>query len=313
MMEKMLSQSAHAAQTEWTQRKERSQRPVVRFMVWFSLLLGRRISRVLLRGIALYFLLFSPKARAALQLYYQQLWQRRARWSELYRHFFAFSSVIHDRIFLLDGQHGQFDVRLDASDRAVIERALQSADGVVIWGAHFGSFEMLKALSAQNGQTVYMLMYGDNADKLNAILAAINPQAPVHVIALNRVDSMLQAQEKLMQGHWLGMLADRTFAADETVALPFLGKEARFPTGPMRLAAMLGCPVLFLAGAYVQGRHYQIHAHVMGDFGDCPREERAQRMAHVQQAFVQQLEAMCHRYPHNWFNFFDFWQAASER
>ena len=60
MMEKMLSQSAHAAQTEWTQRKERSQRPVVRFMVWFSLLLGRRISRVLLRGIALYFLLFSP-------------------------------------------------------------------------------------------------------------------------------------------------------------------------------------------------------------------------------------------------------------
>ena len=306
-----LRQSGRAAHAEWTQRKERSQRPVVRFMVWLSLLLGRSASRVVLRGIAGYFLLFAPRARAALQAYYQRLWQRRATWGELYRHFFAFASVIHDRVFLLAGRHGQIDIRLADADRSALQGMLQQGQGVVILGAHFGSFEALKSLGEQNGQTVYMLMYGENADKLNAILAAINPQASEQVIALNRVDSMLQAQDKLAQGHWLGLLADRTFAEDETVALPFLGEQARFPTGPVRLAAMLACPVVFLAGAYVQGGHYQVHAQVLGDFGNCPRAEREQRMQQVQHAYVCQLEAMCRLHPHNWFNFFDFWQTGS--
>ena len=44
----------------WAHQRERSAVPVVRFMAWLSITLGRRISRVLLRGIALYFLLFSP-------------------------------------------------------------------------------------------------------------------------------------------------------------------------------------------------------------------------------------------------------------
>ncbi len=99
----MPRQHTHIPAAEWTQRKERSQRPVVRFMVWLSLLCGRRASRVLLRAIALYFLLFAPKARGALQVYYQRLWRRRAGWGELYRHFFAFASVIHDRVFCWAG------------------------------------------------------------------------------------------------------------------------------------------------------------------------------------------------------------------
>lgn len=310
----MPRQHTHIPAAEWTQRKERSQRPVVRFMVWLSLLCGRRASRVLLRAIALYFLLFAPKARGALQAYYQRLWQRRAGWGELYRHFFAFASVIHDRVFLLGGQYEQLDIRQEGEDRAALEQALQHRQGVVILGAHFGSFEVLKSLGEQNGQTVYMLMYGDNADKINAILAAINPQAPARVIALNRVDSMLQAQEKLAQGHWLGLLADRSFAeGDETATYDFLGGQARFPTGPVRLAAMLGCPVVFLAGAYVRGNRYQVHARVLGHLGDCPRPEREQAMRQIQQAFVQELEGLCRRYPHNWFNFFDFWQTAASK
>lgn len=310
----MLNPTSSSAPTspvaaEWTQRKERSQRPVLRFMVWLSLLLGRRASRWVLRGIAVYFLLFAPRARAALQGYYQRLWQRRASWSELYRHFFSFASVIHDRVFLLAGQHDQLDVRLEGEDRHALEQFLQQRQGVVILGAHFGSFEVLKALGEQNGQTVYMLMYGENASKLNSILAAINPQASEQVIALNRVDSMLRAREQLAQGHWLGLLADRTFANDETAPHTFLGSTAYLPSGPLRLAAMLGCPVVFLAAAYVGGKRYQVHARVLGDFAHCSRAERAARMQQVQQAFVQQLEEVCRRYPHNWFNFFDFWAS----
>ena len=305
----MSPASTPSSTSAWTQRPERSQVPIVRFMVWLSLRTGRSVSRVLLHGIALYFLLFSPRARGHLQTYYQRLWGQPAGWRQLYRHFFSFASMIHDRVFLLNGQHDQFDITLHG--REALDAAMRGDQGVVIMGAHFGSFEVLKSLGDAHGQTVHMLMYAENASKLNAILAAINPQAAAHIIALNRVDSMLVAREKLAHGDWLGLLADRTFANDATTARCFLGAPAPFPTGPLRLAALLGCPVVFLSGVYVQGNRYHIHAASIADFRHCPRSERASRMEEAQQRYVAQLEALCRQYPHNWFNFFDFWNPCA--
>ena len=48
---------------DWMQQKERSHLGLLRLMVWISLRLGRPVGRLVLRGIALYFVLFSPKAR----------------------------------------------------------------------------------------------------------------------------------------------------------------------------------------------------------------------------------------------------------
>ena len=47
----------------WAHQRERSAIPVVRFMAWLSLTLGRRISRAVVYGIAAYFFVFAPKAR----------------------------------------------------------------------------------------------------------------------------------------------------------------------------------------------------------------------------------------------------------
>jgi len=57
----------------------------------------------------------------------------------------------------------------------------------------------------------------------------------------------------------LGMLGDRTLGDGPTVSIPFLGENAEFPVGPMRLAAMLGRPVLFMSGLYLGGNRYAIH------------------------------------------------------
>ena len=296
------------ASAEWATRRERSQVPVVRFMVWLSLLLGRPLSRVVLRGIAVYFLLFSPASRKALQRYYQHLWQRPAGWGQLYRHFLSFATTIHDRVFVLNGQMDLFDIRLEG--REALEAELAKGRGLIIMGAHFGSFAMLKAFGDAHQRRAHMLMYEENASKINGILAVINPDAPRHIIALNRVDSMLLARKKLEQGDMLGLLADRGLDDDDVVRLPFLGEEASFPAGPLRLAAMLRCPVFFLAGVYEAGNRYRVHAVPLADFSDCPRGERLQRLQAAQQAYVSELEAQCRAAPHNWFNFFDFWKPS---
>ena len=302
---------AEPTPSSWTQQAERGGVPIIRFMIWLSLRLGRRLSRVVLFGIAAYFLVFGPRARAGVQGFYQRLYGRRASWRELYKHFLSFSTTIHDRIFLLAERYEEVQVQLSVPED--VRTVLRAERGVVVLGAHFGSFEALRGAATEVNKTAVMLMYPDNGNKLGDLLAELNPQAAAQIVALNRPDSMLQAQEHIERGDLLGMLADRNFAEGDSQELPFLGAPAQFPRGPMRLAALLRCPVLLMAGIYVEGNCYDVQAQLIADFSDCERSQRQERVAQAQQAYVQGLEQLCRKYPHNWFNFYDFWQMPKER
>src|SRR5207253_4173085 len=84
--------------TAWAERQERSNAALLRAMSWISLRFGRQPSRVVLHGIAAYFVLFSPVARAASRDYLRRVLGRPARWRDVYRHVFTFAATIHDRI-----------------------------------------------------------------------------------------------------------------------------------------------------------------------------------------------------------------------
>jgi len=155
---------------------------------------------------------------------------------------------------------------------------------------------------------VAMLMYEENARKINAALEAINPAAMTDIIALGRIESMIEARDKLDQGYLVGMLADRGLGNDTTVDCEFLGEMAPFPVGPFRMAAMLRRPVFFMAGLYLGGNRYQIHFEPLADFSATPRAERDAAMRTAQQHFAERLSHFCRIAPYNWFNFFDFWQ-----
>ena len=60
-------------------------------------------------------------------------------------------------------------------------------------GAHMGSFEVMHSLGRrQRGLRVAMAMYEENARKINATLAAINPRLATDIISLGRIDAMLK-------------------------------------------------------------------------------------------------------------------------
>ena len=154
-----------------------------------------------------------------------------------------------------------------------------------------------------------MLMVEENARKINATLAAINPAAIEDIIPLGRMDSMLQVRDKLEAGYLVGMLADRGIGGDTMVACDFLGKPALFPLGPFRMAAMLRRPVFFMTGLYLFGNRYQIHFEPLADFTDTPRENRDAAIQAAQKLYVDRLNHYCRIAPYNWFNFFDFWHT----
>jgi predicted LPLAT superfamily acyltransferase len=81
---------------EWLRQQERSNLAILKLMVWISLTFGRAIGRLVLYGIAAYFVLFSPKARRFSRAYLHRSLKRWAEWSDGYRHVFSFASTIHE-------------------------------------------------------------------------------------------------------------------------------------------------------------------------------------------------------------------------
>ncbi|MBS1161450.1 MAG: putative lauroyl/myristoyl acyltransferase involved in biosynthesis [Proteobacteria bacterium] len=298
---------AKPAGADWLRQQEKSNLAILKLMVWISLTFGRTIGRLVLYGIAGYYVLFAPRARRFSRAYLHRALGRWAEWSDGFRHVFSFASTIHDRIYLLNDRFDLFDIEVIGAE--ALHASLERHPGALLIGAHLGSFEVLRALGrGRAGLKVAVLMYEENARKINATLAAINPAVSEDIVPLGRMDSMLQARDKLDQGYLIGILADRGLGNDATLDYEFLGELAPFPVGPFRMAAMLQRPVFFMAGLYLGGNRYQIHFEPLADFSTVPRAERDAAMRAAQQRYVERLSHYCRQAPYNWFNFFDFWQ-----
>ena len=296
---------------DWTQRPERSSLAWLRIMTWISLRLGRPAARALVRLIAAYFLMFAPAARRASSAYLTRVLGRRPRLPERYRHFFSFASAIHDRVYLLNDRFELFDIRVRGE--GVMREALALGKGVFLMGAHLGSFEAIRAVGRlHTGRPIAMVMYEDNARKINQILTAISPTATSDLVPLGRVDSMLQVRERLARGDLVGVLGDRTLGDEPGLAVPFLGDTATFPAGPFRLASLMGRPVIFMTGLYRGGNRYEVHFRPLADFS-VPHPQGAQwAVAEAVNRYARLVEEYCREAPYNWFNFFDFWHRPEQ-
>jgi predicted LPLAT superfamily acyltransferase len=295
----------------WLRMPERSNMLSLRIMTWISLRMGRAAGRVILHPIAVYFLLFAPTSRRASREYLYRALGRPATWRDLYRHFFYFAATIHDRIYLINKRFDLFDIEIHGKE--AIQQQLAEDKGLFLMGAHIGSFEVLRAIGRQvPGLRVAMTMHEDNAQKVNAVLNAINPEAGMDIIGLGHVDSMLKVHEYLEAGIIVGMLGDRTLGEDKMSRLDFLGTPADFPNGPFRMAALLRRPVMFMLGVYLGGNRYRIHFEPLADFRNIPAGKRAEVIQEAIKRYAVLLNHHCRTEPYNWFNFFDFWQLSPD-
>lgn len=314
------------APAAWTTQAERSNVQTLRLMRWIATTLGRRVSRLVLHPITLYFLLAGGAPARGSAGYLRRLLGRAPRWGERYRHMHHFAATILDRVYLLREEFGRFEVEVRGAEH--LDAVLDAGRGAFLVGAHLGSFEALRALGqGRRGLRVAMLMYERNARMLATVLQAVAPGAAPRVIGLGRMEAMLELRDWLDAGGVAGLLADRTLQApgqapsasgrSRTHWIDFLGAPAPFSDGAFRLAALLRRPVVFMAGLYLGGNRYELRFVPLADFSSAPaaasagERRRAQddAVAQAVRSYAAVLEQSCREAPCNWFNFFDFWAA----
>lgn len=296
---------------QWKLKSEKGHALLIRLMVFLSLFLGRRFSRVVLSGIVVFYLLAARKEVDYSRYYLTKVLNSKPTWVDAYRHFFSFASVLHDRIYWLSRRYDAFSYSVVGIE--ALESARSQGKGVILMGAHLGSFEALRSVAEQYPDlSVSMLMHADNAVKIGQVLTPINPEVSQQIIPLGLPDTMLKVQEKLTDGDVVGMLVDRSIHNDDVMTTNFLGEEASFPIGPFRLAAALRLPVVFMTGLYMGGNRYELHFVPIQDFSYV---ERTERNACIQQAMLTYqsiLSGFCQQSPYNWFNFYPFWKGQDE-
>jgi predicted LPLAT superfamily acyltransferase len=290
----------------WQQQKEGGSHRSLRLMMWIALSVGRTPARALLYPICLYFLIGFRSARQAIRRFREQALNCPVSWLDLFHHYHVFASTILDRVYFLRGRFDPFEVKLHG--REVFDRELAKGRGCILLGGHVGSFEVVRTLGrAQRNLDVRVIMDEQNARVIRDITRELNPAVAESVIQVGGVATMLSVKECLEQGGVVGVMGDRVMQDDQTVPCQFFGREAQFPTGPMRLAHVARAPVMLFFGLHRGGNRYEVHLESFCDQVQLSHGQREAELRRWVQQYVDRLEVVCRNAPDNWFNFYEFW------
>ncbi|MDH3739642.1 MAG: acyl-CoA synthetase, partial [Alphaproteobacteria bacterium] len=228
---------------------------------------------------------------------------------ERHRHARTFAHVFLDRVQLL--ANGVDSFRIDANGQHLIEELHNSGRGAVLLGAHFGSFEALRAFDRSlPGLRVRYLMFPENAQTSTALMSELNTEVADRVISLaDGKRAMMEAGEALRRGDFVAFLGDRL--PDRTIrsqiSVPFLGESIKLPTSPYIVAMVARVPLILCVAPRLGRAHYAIEFSLLDDGAPVERAARSDHIAVLADRYSATLENLCRRYPYNWFNFFDIW------
>lgn len=295
--------------SEWKSRPEGGGR----FALWLIRAIGRhggrRIARLFLPPITLYFLLRRGPERRASREFLSVALARPATLFDVARHIYTFAASTLDRIFLLSGQIDRFDIRTSGLED--LHTQMDRGRGVLVLGSHLGSFEAMRVLGTKRPNAKIRVVL-DKAHSLamQELLDVLNPELAANIIDAGKdgPSIVLAIKEAAEEGALVALLVDRAQPREPTVGVSFLGQVADFPTSPWMIAAMLKLPVVLAFGLYRGGKRYDLHFETFSDGLVIERHNRAARINECVQQYVQALERNVRIAPYNWFNFFHFWR-----
>lgn len=312
----------------WYQLSERGSSAGLRASAWLYRRFGERVARGLMVPIVAYFYATGGAARRASLDYLRhvQLCSDAAQafagppgQRQVIRHFLAFGTSIVDRMGFWLGRRS--DCALAVTGEAHLLRIEREGRGALLLGSHLGSFDAMRLLATGAPIAVNILMYTQHAVRINAVFDRLGELSGeglkrVRVIPVrpDSFDHVLAARACVARGEVVAILADRSApgGARRDCSVAFLGGRAAIPQGPFRLAAALGCPVLFMVALRTGKRAYSIDVEMLADRIVLPREKREQALADCCQSYADRLARHCLRAPYQWFNFYEFFRDPIE-
>ncbi len=292
----------------WLQYKERSNLVALRFISWVTLKISRRLSYAMLYPICSYYVLFYWKGNRVSRNYLTKILQRKITWKDTFQHYLRFAKNLIDRLHFMSAHETHYHIK--RHDFGIIDALVEKNQGCLLMSAHMGSFEVLRALAAKKSIAVKLLMYQENAKRVQQIFQQVNPNFLDDILPIGSPNTLLKAKELVDSGHFIGILGDRASLNEKTVIVDFLGEAAFFPQGPILLASLLKVPLVLFFGINHGDGSYDVYFEKLADCIELPRERVAKEelIQYWMQRYADRIAHHLTISPFNWFNFYDFWK-----
>ncbi len=258
------------------------------------------------------FLRLHERRRACLR-YWQRMRPGLGRWGRTvmaFRHFYSFARILADR-FLLSAAPGSLHHR--SLGYATLQQAYRHPHGCVMLSAHIGNWELSGHFMDRYrlGTTHLVMLQAEDPAVAAQVRAAIDAHGLGIIDLADPFAASLEIAAALRRGETCCMLGDRTVGAQTgTVRVPFCGGYARFPIGPFVAAAATGAVVVPTFCLKVGWTSYATFAPAIWPLAMGSRRERQRQLTAAVARWARCLEAVVRRYPLQWHNFFDFWDAG---
>lgn len=221
----------------------------------------------------------------------------------VYRNHYVFGQVILDRFAMYAGR--SFDFEMENSGD--LYSLLGKDEGIVLLSSHVGNYELAGYSMKAGDKPFRALVYsGETQTVMKNREAAFGRNNIKMVPVREDMSHIFELNAALDAGGIVSMSCDRLFGSPKAIRLTFLGKEADFPMGPFSLAVQKGLPAvaIFVVKESVYG--YRILYFRLADPVGKNKKEKMEALA---ANYVGALESVLERYPHQWFNWYDFWEG----
>ena len=235
-------------------------------------------------------------------------------WTEIWRHFHAFSQFLILKLRVARGvpHVGQFAPGQAADFETVVTSGEQAFFGTF----HFGQSDLLGYLLGHRFQRpVFMvrLKMGNATD--TRLLGRLFGKW-ISFIWVDKPENLLFAlKDAVASGGSLAMQCDRLEFTSKTEAFEFLGARREFPFTIYHLGLLFDRPVLFCVGLPSTRRDSMV-LHASPSFRRDPKLSRAANLERAREHFqgvLVQLESLVRQHPSLWFNFLPLNPVTSSR
>jgi len=266
-----------------------------------------------LHFVVLYFFLFSPKTFTPIfQFYRNRLGYSLFRSLQMvYKNYYLLGQVLLDKVTIMAGFPVKFTFTYDGEE--YLRKMVEDKTGGLLISGHIGNFEMAGNMLERLKTEVNIIMFDAEHAKIKDYLQSVT-RRKFNVITIKEDNShIFEINKAFREKQIVCIHGDRFVRGSKTLSMEFLGEKASFPTGPFYLAMKFNVPVSFVFAMKESATHYHFYATPPRLFQQQGLQlKRDQTIEAIIKDYICIMEKMVQKYPFQWFNYYNFWQADEQ-
>ena len=229
-----------------------------------------------------------------------------SRWASI-RHLFLtyieFGKAILDRFAAWGGRK----IKTRIENKELLDYLINQPTGFIFIGSHIGNQELGGYYFVMPKPT-YVLAYTGDTETVNKNRATTFERMGLKIIPyLEDGSHIFDMHQAIANGNILSIHGDRMFYGERTLREKIFGEEANFPEGTFKVAAIEKVPIISLFMMREKHDSYILYVRQLSD-GHYQTSNHKQQAQEILRSYIQTIEEMMEKYPHQWFQFYHFWE-----